>query len=95
MPAVSAPVVLLAASVAVTGSACIGSVAGLYDLGCFASAVGCFASACQVVHAQVLLCSLGIPALATGCCRKNGTRLKTAFCSVRPQQMYPTVGLHR
>eukprot|EP00882_Tetradesmus_deserticola_P015836 GHRQ01016884.1.p1 GENE.GHRQ01016884.1~~GHRQ01016884.1.p1 ORF type:complete len:209 (+),score=72.32 GHRQ01016884.1:270-896(+) len=25
---------------------------------------------------------------------KNGTRLKTAFRNVRPQQMYPTVGLH-
>lgn len=29
------------------------------------------------------------------CCRKNGTKLRTAFRHVNVEQLYPTVGLHR
>jgi hypothetical protein len=28
-------------------------------------------------------------------CRKNGTKLRTAFRHVNVEQLYPTVGLHR
>jgi hypothetical protein len=58
---------------------------------CSASGRGClpFAHRCSSTDLGVYACS------RCWACRKNGTRLKTAFRNVRPQQMYPTVGLHR